>query len=86
MPDLAGAMKYNPDLKVMLNEGFYDIATPFYNATYEEEHLQIPDSLRSNISYAYYPSGHMIYSHLPSLKQLHDNVARFIEENSNQKH
>jgi carboxypeptidase C (cathepsin A) len=85
MPDLAAAMKYNPDLKVMLNEGFYDVATPFYNATYEEEHLQIPDSLRSNISYAYYPSGHMIYSHLPSLKALHDNVAKFIEENSNQK-
>jgi len=85
MPDLAAAMKYHPDLKVMLNEGFYDVATPFYNATYEEEHLQIPDSLRSNISYAYYPSGHMIYSHLPSLKALHDNVAKFIEENSNQK-
>jgi carboxypeptidase C (cathepsin A) len=85
MPDLAAAMKYNPNLKVMLNEGFYDIATPFYNATYEEEHLQIPDSLRSNISYAYYPSGHMIYSHLPSLKALHDNVAKFIEDNSNQK-
>ena len=86
MPDLAAAMKYNPDLKVMLNEGFYDVATTSYNATYEEEHLQIPDSLRSNISYAYYPSGHMIYSHLPSLKALHDNVAKFIEESSSQKH
>lgn len=86
MPDLAAAMKYNPDLRIMLNEGFYDIATPFYNATYEEEHLQIPNSLRANISYAYYPSGHMIYSHVPSLKQLHDNVAKFIGESSNQKH
>jgi len=86
MPDLAAAMKYNPDLKVMLNGGFYDLATPYYAAIYEEEHLQIPESLRKNISYAFYPSGHMVYAHLPSLKLLHDNVVKFIDETDNQPH
>ncbi|MDE2055279.1 MAG: peptidase S10 [Xanthomonadaceae bacterium] len=82
--DLAGAMKYNPNLKVMLNGGFYDLATPFYAAIYEEEHLPIPQSLRKNITYAFYPSGHMVYAHIPSLKQLHDNVASFIDATDNQ--
>jgi carboxypeptidase C (cathepsin A) len=30
MPDLAIAMKYNPNLKVLLNAGYFDLATPFY--------------------------------------------------------
>jgi carboxypeptidase C (cathepsin A) len=84
MRDLAGAMKYNPNLKVMLNGGFYDLATPFYAAIYEEQHLPIPEKLRKNISYAFYPSGHMVYAHVPSLKTLHDNVAKFIEATDNQ--
>ncbi|MBS0383018.1 MAG: peptidase S10 [Proteobacteria bacterium] len=86
MIDLADAMKYNPNLKVMLNGGFYDLATPFYAAIYEEDHLPIPQSLRKNISYAFYPSGHMVYAHIPSLKQLHDNVAAFIDATDNQQH
>ncbi|HET7557741.1 MAG TPA: peptidase S10, partial [Rhodanobacteraceae bacterium] len=85
LPDLAVAMKYNPDLKVMVNGGFYDLATPYYAAIYEQEHLPIPQSLRKNISYAFYPSGHMVYAHIPSLKALHDNVAKFIQGTDNQK-
>ena len=84
MPDLAAAMKYNPNLKVKLFGGFYDLATPYYTAIYEMQHLPIPDSLRQNISYAFFPSGHMVYAHLPSLKKLHDDAAAFIDSTSNQ--
>ncbi|MGH8112411.1 MAG: S10 family peptidase [Rhodanobacteraceae bacterium] len=84
MLDLADAMKYKPDLKVMLNGGFYDLATPFYTAIYEMQHLPIPEGLQKNISYGFYPSGHMVYAHVPSLEQLHDNVARFIDATRNQ--
>ncbi|MGH8146561.1 MAG: S10 family peptidase [Rhodanobacteraceae bacterium] len=84
MTDLAAAMKYNPNLKVMVNGGFYDLATPFYAAIYEDEHLQIPARLTKNITYAFYPSGHMVYAHIPSLHQLHDNVVKFIESSDNQ--
>jgi len=83
MPDLAVAMKYNPNLKVMLFGGFYDLATPYYTAIYEMQHLPIPDSLRKNISYAFFPSGHMVYAHIPSLKKLHDDATAFIESTSN---
>ncbi len=83
MPDLAMAMKTNPDLKVFLNGGYYDLATPYFAADYEMHHLPIPAALDRNISYAWYPSGHMVYAHEDSLKQLHDNVARFIGETDN---
>ena len=83
MPDLATAMKANPNLRIMVNGGYYDIATPFYEGWYEMHHLPIPAKLARNIEYRYYPSGHMVYAHLPSLKALHDNVAAFIRRTDN---
>ena len=47
MPDLAAAMKADPDLKVYVNGGYYDLATPFFAADYEDHHLPIPASLRT---------------------------------------
>ncbi|MBR0552399.1 S10 family peptidase [Stakelama marina] len=83
MPDLAMAMKYNPNLKIMLAGGYYDLATPFYEGWYEMHHLPIPDSLQNNISYHYYPSGHMVYAREEDLKKLHDDVASFIGRTDN---
>ncbi len=83
MPDLATAMKYNPELKVMVNGGYYDLATPFYEGWYEDHHLPIPAGLQGNIEYHYYQSGHMVYAHEASLKALHDNVADFIRRTDN---
>ncbi len=79
MPDLAATMKYNPTMKVQLEAGYFDLATPFYAAVYAMHHLNIPRSLAGNISYHFYESGHMVYVHVPSLKRIHDNVAKFIE-------
>ncbi|MGI4747313.1 MAG: S10 family peptidase [Janthinobacterium lividum] len=78
MPDLATAMKYNPNLKIQLNAGYYDLATPYYEGIYEMHHLPIPQALQANIEYRQYESGHMVYAHQAALQQLHDNVADFI--------
>jgi carboxypeptidase C (cathepsin A) len=78
MPDLANAMKYNPGLRVMLNAGYFDLATPFMDGWYELRQLQIPPKLQANVSYDYYRSGHMAYVDPPVLKRLHDNLAAFI--------
>jgi carboxypeptidase C (cathepsin A) len=85
MPDLANAMKQNPNLKVMLNGGYFDLATPYYQGWYEMHQLPIPQSLAGNISYHYYQSGHMVYAHQASLKEMHDAVAAFIRANNNVK-
>jgi len=77
--DLAEALKTNPRLHIMVNGGYYDLATPFFAAQYEEKHLPIPQSLAKNIEYDWYESGHMVYVRDESLKQLHDRVAAFIK-------
>jgi carboxypeptidase C (cathepsin A) len=82
MPDLANAMKLNPNLKVQLNAGYFDLATPFYQGVYEMHHLPMPASLQSNIEYRFYDSGHMVYAKDASLKLLHENVADFIHRTS----
>ncbi len=83
MPDLAVAMKQNPNLKVQLNGGYYDLATPYFAAMYELRQLPIQSSLRGNIEMHFYTSGHMVYAHEPDLKALHANVAAFIEKTRN---
>jgi hypothetical protein len=49
-------------------------------------HLPIPQALQANIEYHYYQSGHMVYAHEESLKQIHDNVADFIKRTDNLGH
>ena len=85
MPDLATAMKYNPQLKVLLNAGYFDLATPFYQGVYEMQHLPMSPDLQKNIEYQFYESGHMVYAHEASLKQIHDNTAAFIVSSSTPK-
>jgi carboxypeptidase C (cathepsin A) len=82
LPDLASAMKQNPDLKVMVNGGYFDVSTPYFEGKMEMRHLPVPANLRGNVEYRYYESGHMVYAHLPSLVALHDNVADFIRRTS----
>jgi carboxypeptidase C (cathepsin A) len=83
MPDLALAMKQNPNLKVQLNGGYYDLATPFFAAEYELHQLPIQAALQENIEMHFYTSGHMVYAHEPDLKALHANVAAFIDKTKN---
>jgi carboxypeptidase C (cathepsin A) len=78
--DLAAAMKQHPGLHVMLNGGYYDLATPFYAAEYEDRHLPIPQKLADNVEYHFYQSGHMVYLHQQALQNLSKNVAAFIEK------
>ncbi len=85
MLDLAVAMKSNPTLKVLLNAGYFDLATPFYEGVYEMQHLPLPPDLQKNIEFKFYESGHMVYAHEASLKAIHDNVSAFIQKSYNAK-
>jgi carboxypeptidase C (cathepsin A) len=78
LPDLALAMKTNPTLKVMVNGGYFDVSTPYFEGKMEMRHLPVPPDLQANVEYHYYESGHMVYVHQPTLVQLHDNVVDFI--------
>ncbi|MGH8315773.1 MAG: S10 family peptidase [Steroidobacterales bacterium] len=79
MPDLAYAMQQNPNLKVQMHGGYYDLATPFFAAQYELEQLPMQANLQKNIEMHFYESGHMVYALEAQLKALHANVAAFVD-------
>jgi carboxypeptidase C (cathepsin A) len=75
--DLADAMRKNPRLRVLSLNGLFDLATPFFTTEYDLSHLELEPKLRSNIDFAYYPSGHMVYLNVDALRQLKNDVAVF---------
>jgi carboxypeptidase C (cathepsin A) len=58
---LRAAIVQNPYLKILVMEGYYDLATPYHAANYTMDHLDLGSNYRKNISYAAYESGHMVY-------------------------
>jgi carboxypeptidase C (cathepsin A) len=76
---LRKAITTNPSLKIFVANGFYDLATPYFATQYTFNHLGLDSSLQKNISMAYYPAGHMMYVHLPSLAALGEDLVGFIK-------
>lgn len=77
--DLAQAMVTNPRLLVQIENGYYDMATPFFETEFTAQHLGIPADLQKNITLKYYNAGHMMYLQAADRVKLHDNIAAFID-------
>jgi carboxypeptidase C (cathepsin A) len=80
LPDLREAMTQNPHLKVFSGNGYFDLATPFFKTEYELNHMGLDSSLEKNITFGYYPDGHMLYIHTAALAKLHKDLDRFYSE------
>jgi carboxypeptidase C (cathepsin A) len=78
-PDLAEAMAQNPSLKVFSANGYFDFATPFFATDYTLRHLNLSPTLQNNITYGYYPTGHMIYLSESALAQYKADLARWYD-------
>ena len=75
---LRKAMSINPFLKVLIANGYYDLATPYFATQYTFDHLHLDESLRDNYSMTYYEAGHMMYIHMPSLEKLKKDMVDFM--------
>lgn len=78
--DLRRAMSTNTHLEVLVANGYYDLATPFYATEYTMNHLGIEPEVQDNITLTYYPAGHMMYIHPESLVKLNDDIREFVRQ------
>ena len=77
--DMAQALSRDPHMKVLILNGYYDIATVFYGVEYSLDHLELSPAARENIIMKYYEAGHMMYTHMPSLQKFREDVGGFIQ-------
>jgi len=82
-PDVSGllraAFSKNPDMRLFVASGHYDLATPFFATEYTLAHLGLEPRERARVSTREYEAGHMMYIHAGELAKLKRDVAAFIE-------
>ena len=78
--NLADVMSKNPYLKVLVLNGYFDLATPFFATEYTMDHLgNVAPGFRDRIIMKYFNSGHMMYIHNESLPVFKSTIADFIK-------
>ncbi len=77
---LRSAMIKNPYMKVLVMEGYYDLATPFAAANWTMDHLNLDGQFRQNISYATYNAGHMVYIDRAEHNKMKKDLVDFMEK------
>jgi carboxypeptidase C (cathepsin A) len=77
---LRSAMIKNPYMKILVMEGYYDLATPFAAANWTMDHLDLGPQSRQNISYATYGSGHMVYVDRAEHDKMKKDLVEFMEK------
>ncbi len=80
--DMADAMNKDPNLKVLMMNGYYDLATVFYGVEHTVDQMNLRPEIRDNIIMTYYEAGHMFYTHMPSLIKFKKDLADFIKDTS----
>ncbi|GAB3285245.1 S10 family peptidase [Parahaliea aestuarii] len=77
--DLAYTMVQNPNMRLLVQQGYYDLATPYGATDHFLNHLPIPARLRDHITVEHYEAGHMMYIHPPSMEKFRGDLAAFID-------
>ncbi|NNJ27808.1 hypothetical protein LzC2_39170 [Planctomycetes bacterium LzC2] len=77
---LAEAMAQNPALHLFFAMGHYDLATPPAAAEYTLNRLLLTGGGEDRVTAEFYPGGHMMYVHEPSLEQLRDDLVAFYKD------
>jgi carboxypeptidase C (cathepsin A) len=72
-------MRANPHLRVRIEYGYYDLATPYHAAEDMVAQLRLPDEAFDRIEHEYFETGHMPYLHEASRKRELASIAAFVE-------
>lgn len=80
VPDMTDALSKDPNVKVLIMNGYYDLATVFYGVEHSISHIDLPKSATDRIIMTYYEAGHMMYTHLPSAKLFREDLKKFIAD------
>ena len=75
---LRNAFVKNPYLKVMVAAGYYDLATPYFAVRYTFNHMGLSPAMQKNVTWSYYPAGHMMYIEQESGQKLKHDIGEFI--------
>jgi carboxypeptidase C (cathepsin A) len=75
---LRSAMTEESTMKLLVLCGYYDLATPFNGIEETVSHMQLEPSIRKNVSFDYYESGHMVYIDQKQHDKMHRDVDAFI--------
>lgn len=78
--DLRQAMAQNPYLNVMVQSGYYDGATTYFNAKYTMWQVDPSGRMKDRFSFKGYRSGHMMYLRREDLKNANDDIRDFISK------
>ena len=76
--DLNALMLQNPNMRLLVQQGYFDLATPYGATQYFLDHMTLPAELADNVTVAYYEAGHMMYVHPPSMVKFKQDLATFI--------
>jgi len=80
--DLSQAITMNPKMKVLIQQGYFDLACPYRTVEYAVDHLDVSPELRGNVAIEYYDAGHMMYVHPGSMQKFRRDLAAFIDANA----
>lgn len=78
--NLRQAMAQNPYLNVMVQSGYYDGATTYFDAKYTMWQLDPSGKMIDRLSFKGYRSGHMMYLRAEDLKTANEDIRLFIEK------
>ncbi len=80
LPDLSMALTMNPGLHLLVEQGWYDLATPAFALKYNLDHLRLTPDARQRIRVDYHQAGHMMYVNAPAARRFRDDIVGFIRE------
>jgi carboxypeptidase C (cathepsin A) len=77
--DLAEALMKDASLRVLVLNGYYDLATPFSATEYVMTHLGVPPAVSARVQMQYYEAGHMMYVNPASIGKMKRDLDTFID-------